>query len=76
MFTVKIRRSVYAGDGASYLHLTETTISETEWFAPALGRSVRLTTDSHYQDLSRRRGSQIVNGDRNTYELTSAPLPR
>jgi hypothetical protein len=74
--TVKIRRAVYAGDSASYLRLTETTISETEWFAPALGRSVRLTTDSHYQDLARRRGSQTMNGDRNTYELTSAPLPR
>ena len=74
--TVKIRRAVYAGDSASYLRLTETVISETEWFAPALGRSVRLTTDSHYQDLARRRGSQVMKGDRNTYELTSAPLPR
>jgi hypothetical protein len=72
--TVKIKRSVYAGD-AEY-NLRETTISEMDWFAPALGRSVRVTRNSGYLDLSAGRFSRVVRGDWNIYELVSASAPR
>lgn len=74
--TIRIRREIYAGDAESYRNLTETTISETEWFAPALGRSVRLVSDSYYRNYSFRRGQQTVRGDWNIFELVSAPLLR
>jgi hypothetical protein len=69
--TIKIKRQVYAGDAESYLR--ETNVAEMEWFAPALGRSVRLARNSAYVDLSRGRRNQVINGDWNIYELVSAP---
>src|SRR5688572_2080702 len=46
--TVKIRRAIYAGD-ADYF-ISETRIYETDWYAPALGRSVRTETSSTWRD--------------------------
>lgn len=72
--TIKIRRQVFAGD-AEY-NLRETTISEMEWYAPALGRSVRIATDSAYRDTARGPRNQVIRGDWNIYELVSAPVAR
>ena len=74
--TIKIRRSVYAGDSANYLHLTETNIFETEWFAPALGRTVRIARNSGYLDLSRGPRSRVMRGDWEIHELVAAPPMR
>lgn len=51
--TVKFRRIIYAGDRGDFK--TETRIVETEWHAPALGRSVRTETRSSWQELCSRR---------------------
>jgi hypothetical protein len=72
--TIKIQRAVYAGD-ADY-HLSETTISEMDWYAPALGRSVRRASNSAYRDRSLGPRNQVIRGDWNVYELVSAPQPR
>ncbi len=74
--TIKIRRSIYAGDSKMYLRLLETNISELEWYAPSLGRHVRLISDSFYRDQSRRQASQIMRGDWTIHELVSAPPAR
>jgi len=47
--TVKIRRLVYPGD-ADY-SLPETQVNELDWYAPALGRTVRTERRSQYLDL-------------------------
>lgn len=72
--TVRIARSVYAGD-ADYPK-QETTITETEWYAPALGRSVKLVSNSFYVDNSLFYQYQVVRGDWNVFELVSAPAAR
>ena len=72
--TLKIRRTVYAGDATNYLGLTETTISEIEWYAPSLRRYVRLISDSYYRDSTRRQAAQVMRGDWSRYELVSAPV--
>ena len=74
--TIKIIRSVYAGDAEFWLHLTETTITETEWFAPALGRSVRFARKSSYLDKNAGPRVREVRGDWDIYELVSAPPAR
>jgi hypothetical protein len=74
--TIKIVRTAYAGD--SEIFVSQTVISETEWYAPALGRAVRVERRSHWYDPGRagRRGD-AVRGDWNVYELVSyAPASR
>ena len=68
--TVKISRVIYAGDAD--LPRTETNIVETEWYAPALGRAVRLVTTSDWRDLSVRAHNQF-RGDWDIYELVAVP---
>jgi hypothetical protein len=46
--TIKVKRSIYAGD-AEYFR-GETNISETDWYAPALGRAVRSESESAFRD--------------------------
>jgi hypothetical protein len=72
--TIKILRSIYAGD-ADY-SLSETTIVETEWFAPSLGRSVRLNSTSAWLDKTAPPRLQGTRGDWDIYELVSAPPAR
>ena len=72
--TIKIIRTVYAGDAESPKQ--ETTINETEWYAPALGRSVRLASNSGYVDSSLFYQYAFVRGDWNIFELVSAPPAR
>jgi hypothetical protein len=72
--TIKIIRTVYAGDAE--MPKQETTIRETEWYAPSLGRSVRLASDSGYVDSSLFYQYAFVRGDWNIFELVSAPPAR
>ena len=67
--TVKIERSIYAGD-AEY-NLRETNTFEVEWYAPALGRSVRLVSKSEYRDTAKGIRNQLMRGDWNIFELTT-----
>ncbi len=76
--TIKIRRYVYAGDWDYFLQ--ETNIHETDWYAPALGRLVRMESQSRWKDTSRcdNRGCPWFHGDWNVYELVAlnaAPRP-
>lgn len=75
---VKIRRRVYAGDWDAFLR--ETSIVETDWYAPALGRSVRLESNSSWLDTSRSPGggmmgmfggNQLMRGDWTVKELVA-----
>ena len=72
--TIKIKREVYAGD--TDYNLRETNIVEMDWYAPALGRSVRVARSSAYIDQSRGRRNQLVRGDWDIFELVSAPAGR
>lgn len=69
--TVKIRRIIYSGD-RDYLR-GETRIVETDWYAPALGRSVRTETMSNWRLASCGRGYCEARGDWNVLELAEAP---
>ena len=76
---VKIRRRLYAGDWDGFLR--ETNITEFDWYAPALDRSVRLEINSNWIDGSRSPGgggimgggifggNQLMRGDWHVYEL-------
>jgi hypothetical protein len=67
---IKVTRHVYAGDWDGFLR--ETNITETEWYAPALGRAVRSEYQSKYIDTSRiSRVHQWNLGDWNVVELVS-----
>jgi hypothetical protein len=68
--TIKVRRYVFADDAEGFRQ--PTTIVETDWYAPALGRAVRSETKSEYIDLARGRskGSQWTRGDWTVMELT------
>ena len=73
--TVKIRRSIYPGDAGDFK--TETRIVEMDWYAPALGRSVRTETRSSWrQSQGCRRGYCTYYGDWNVLELTEAHLAK
>lgn len=67
--TVKIRRLVYPGDADYYL--PETHIIEFDWYAPALGRTVRTERKSDYLDLTRchEESSCVYHGDWDVFEL-------
>ena len=70
--TIKVRRLVYAGDWDGFLR--ETNITETEWYAPALGRPVRIESKSEWLDISRcGRECPWFRGDWNISELVAAP---
>ncbi len=65
--TVKVRRIVYTGDAGDFK--TETRVVEIDWYAPALGRSVRSETRSSWQEPCGRRLC-TYNGDWHIAELT------
>lgn len=66
--TVKIRRTIYPGD-TEYFR-TETQITEVDWYAPALGRSVRTDTRSRWRQPGCRLGNCEYRGDWHVLELT------
>jgi hypothetical protein len=68
--TVKIRRLVWPGDGDDWY--SETEIVEHEWYAPALGRPVRIETTSTYFDWRRSRVFMWAWGDWSVLELVEA----
>ena len=72
--TFKIRRRIYAGDFAG--PRSETNITETEWYAPALGRAVRLERTSGYMDQGRCSDEMSscgpVRGDWSVFELVQS----
>jgi hypothetical protein len=69
--TIKIKRIVYVGDAKDFR--TETRIVEIDWYAPALGRSVRSESRSDWRELnSCRRGGCDFRGDWNVFELVEA----
>jgi len=69
--TIKVRRLVYPGD--AYFFLKETKIIEFDWYAPALGRTVRTESKSEYIDASRcGRGPCPFRGDWDVLELVQA----
>ena len=74
--TIKIQRRVYAGDWDGFKR--ETHILEYDWYAPALGRSVKSDSKSSWQDLSRcsRGGCPWFRGDWNIFELTEFNAPK
>ena len=66
--TIKVRRRVYAGDWESFRR--ETNIVETEWYAPALGHTVKGDSKSSWEDMSRCvRSGCGFRGDWNIFEL-------
>lgn len=75
--TVKIYRLIWAGDWDGFL--TETQITETEWYSPQLGRTVRLDRTSQWYDRSRgaddtvSNTNQLMNGDWHVFELEMKP---
>jgi hypothetical protein len=70
--TIKVRRLVYAGDAQGFL--LETKIVEFDWYAPALGRSVRSETRSAYIDNSQCsfQAPCDIRGDWDVLELVNA----
>jgi hypothetical protein len=74
--TIKIRRLVYAGDWDGFMR--ETQILQLDWYAPALGRSVRTESNSQWQDMSRctRFGCPWFRGDWDVLELVSHTAAR
>ena len=69
--TIVIQRRVYAGDASQTY--TETRTNETEWYAPALGRAVRLERISEWRDIGCRGGSMCdMSGDWDLIELIEA----
>jgi hypothetical protein len=66
--TIKVRRRVYAGDFESFRR--ETTIVETDWYAPALGHTVKSDRKSVWDDMARcTRSGCGFRGDWNIFEL-------
>lgn len=77
---VKIRRRIYAGDFEG--SRSETNIDETEWYAPALRRAVKLERNSSYMDQQRCSDEMSpctpVRGDWLVFELVdrgASPKP-
>lgn len=76
--TIKVRRRIYAGDWDGVRQ--ETHITETEWYAPALGRAVRTDSNSTYMDYNRCSDEMSactpVRGDWHIFELVEASAAR
>jgi hypothetical protein len=72
--TVKVRRRVYAGDFG--YERSETQVVETEWYAPTLGRAVRIESNSSYMDRAactdEMSACRPVRGDWSIYEMLEA----
>jgi hypothetical protein len=73
---IKIRRAVYPGDDS--IISGETQIAEFDWYAPALGRSVRMERRSEWTDMSTCAEGAfcLFRGNWEIYELLEAPAAR
>jgi hypothetical protein len=65
--TLKIHRIIYGGDGNGFE--SETRISQTEWYAPALKRAVKTEVNSSHLDMRIGRGNRVVRGGWDLHEL-------
>jgi len=66
--TIKVRRRVYAGDVESFLR--ETTIVETDWYAPGARSRGEKRQQISWMDVSRcTRRDCSFRGDWNIFEL-------
>lgn len=69
--TIKVRRRVYTGDFE--FERSETHVDETDWYAPALRRPVRIESRSGYMDRAactdEKSACTPVRGDWNIYEM-------
>ncbi len=65
--TLKISRVIYGGDGNNFE--SETRISQTEWYAPALRRAVKTEVRSAHLDMRISRGNRVARGDWDLHEL-------
>jgi len=74
--TVKVRRFVYPGDDVA--PYSETHITETEWYAPALGLPVRTERNSRWINTSAcgQDGGCDFRGSWEVIELVAAPARR
>jgi len=75
--TIKIRRFVYPGDAGEWF-AGETQVTETDWYAPALGRSVRTERKSEWINTSQcgmDNGCEF-RGSWQVTELVTAPARR
>ncbi len=74
---IKVMRFVYPGDEGRN-HASETRITETEWYAPALGRPVRTERKSEWINPSEcsQHGGCDFRGSWEVIELVSAPAKR
>ena len=72
--TIKVRRRTYAGDFDG--PRGETNITEIEWYAPALGRAVRIDSNSNYMDQDKCSDEMAActarRGDWHIFELIDA----
>jgi hypothetical protein len=67
---IKVERKTYLDD-ADYSH-SPTLVIDVEWFAPALGRSIKYSTRSESYDKANREGEiKPVPGAWTVYELTA-----
>ncbi len=77
---IRIQRSLRIGDGETTIWRSDTFQAETEWYAPAVGRSVRYQQDqNYYLDAKRGRepmGSRIEWGRMRLELREHAPAPR
>jgi hypothetical protein len=68
--TIKVERKTYLDD-ADYSH-SQTLVTDMEWFAPVLGRSIKYSTRSERYDKANREGPEKpVPGDWTVYELSA-----
>ena len=74
--TVKVRRFVYPGD--AYFPYSETHITEIDWYAPALGRTVRTERNSGWINTSEcgQDGGCDFRGSWTVLELLDPPAKR
>ena len=73
--TIKVQRFVYPGDAGDPSFTTETHVTETEWYAPALGRAVRTERRSTWlnpTECGLDNGCDF-RGNWDIYELVEAP---
>lgn len=69
---IKVKRRIYAGDRDTFT--SETTIVETDWYAPSLGHSVRTERVSSHLDPQKCGASSActpIGGDWDVFELVS-----
>ena len=71
--TIKVKRRVYAGDWEAFVY--ETNITETDWYAPGVGRPVRSERNSGYINPQRctspNSSCSPIRGDWQVFELVS-----